>query len=902
MIVLQKRKFLFLMICICFSLHGFTQITQQEAIDALQQRNIPEDTLMARLVAKGIDPTQIQPEDLPAFQKVVEQTITEIERDFEARENAQSAESTIDEITSQKPDGPEITPEPASTLLPESSSAPEVSGIYGHDIFNENSLFLRLSNTSVKPPDSYILGEGDKIGISIFGASVENQTHEINKDGFISPSNQNRILLKGLTWAAAKESLKKNFSRYFAFNSDQFEATISYARNITVNVLGETQTKGSVVVPATNTVFNVLASAGGITEKGSVRAIKIISTSREQVIDVYSFLRNPSNQSTYFLNENDIVFVPTAQKVVEIKGAVVNPMKYELLERENLKDVLALAGGLNPDAYQKDIQIKRFIDDQRIVTNINLREILASNSDYELYNGDEIVISAIQSPVSNIVTIEGAVLKPGQYERTENMRLSALIQQSVLKETARRDFGYMLRFNADSTFSYERININQVLNAAGTSADPILRSRDQVVIQEQAFYADAYSFQVTGAVRSPGTFDFNPASRLNLDDAILLSGGLLPDAAPFAFVIRKMQDEPKTVDYIPVNVQTVLANPGSPDNINLMPNDLVRIVSKANYRDEFYVKVSGAVRQPGIYEFDPKLQLTDFLRLAGGLKFSAATNKIDISRVVFRENEPTQNAEYTVEVDRDLSLINSEINFSTMMPFDHIYVREIPDFELQQTVILKGEVRYPGEYSLIADNERLASIIDRAGGLTEEANADAAALFRANDSLGFVVIHLDKALKQPNSVWNTILYDRDTILVPKQEDLVLIEGAINATELYKSEYLNGRNQIAVNFEGEKNALYYVNEYAAGLSDNGSRKKITVEQPNGKIEKSKSFLFFRSYPKVQKGATITVGTKPPKEEREQREKEPVDWNSVLRDVVAQATTILTLVLLVNNINK
>ena len=153
-----------------------------------------------------------------------------------------------------------------------------------------------------------------------------------------------------------------------------------------------------------------------------------------------------------------------------------------------------------------------------------------------------------------------------------------------------------------------------------------------------------------------------------------------------------------------------------------------------------------------------------------------------------------------------------------------------------------------------------------------------------------------------NSVWNIILKDRDTLYIPKEEDLVIIEGAINATEQYRTEYLDGKNQIAVNFEGEKNALYYVNEYAAGVSDNGSKKKILVQQPNGKIEKPKSFLFFRSYPKVQKGARIKVGTKPVKPEREQSEKEPVDWNNVVRDVVAQATTILTLILLVNNINK
>lgn len=872
------------------------QVTPDLALSELERRNISEDTLRARLLAKGIDPDSIQPDQIASFQKVIEETIQEIESDRNtAAEKVQPVETIPTPVEKQMP-GNEM-PKP-----PKTASEKPKSGIYGHDMFGENSLFVRLSNTNVKPPDSYVIGEGDKIGIAIYGSSVANFNLEVNQDGFVTPSNMPRILVKGLKLGDAKESMKRVFARYYAFSEGQFESTISYSRNITVNVFGEVQSTGSITVPATNTVFNVLAAAGGPKDVGSVRQIKIISSSGEKVIDVYKFLTDPSNNSTYYLSENDIVFVPTAQKIVQIVGAVIRPMKYELRTGENLKDLIQLSGGLKPNAFQKDVRIVRFVNDQQIVTNINLRDILNGFNDYELYNGDRIEISEIEAPALNVVTIQGAVIKPGEFENKSEMRISSLLAQSELKPTARRDFAYVLRYNTDNSYSYERVNLNDALNQPNGPADVLLRNGDRVIVQDQSVFADERSFQVNGAVRKPGEFNISPTDNLRVFDAILLSGGLQPSAADFGFVIRRQPDEPKTVDYIPISISDIIANPSSSDNISILPNDLIRIADKSTYREEFFVKVSGAVRQPGEYSFDPNLGIIDFLRLAGGLSFSAASNKVDVSRIIFRENEPTRIAEYTVEVDRDLTTVMSDDDFSTLMPFDHIYVREIPDFELQETVVLKGEVKYPGEYSLISGNERLASIVDRAGGLTEEANAEASALFRRQDSVGLVIIHMEKALNNPNSFWNVIIQDGDTVFIPKQEDLVYIDGAINAEELYRADYLRNGNKIAVNFEGEKSALYYINEYGAGVSDKGSRRFITVEQPNGKIEKPSSFLFFRSYPKVQKGATVSVGRKPIKQPKAEGEKEPVEWNSVLRDVVSQATAVLTLVLLLNNINR
>src|SRR5690606_114867 len=133
------------------------------------------------------------------------------------------------------------------------------------------------------------------------------------------------------------------------------------------------------------------------------------------------------------------------------------------------------------------------------------------------------------------------------------------------------------------------------------------------------------------------------------------------------------------------------------------------------------VQVQGAVRQPGTYLYDKSLSLKDALTLAGGLRLEAATNRIDIFRVLIQDNQPTQTVVATVEIDRDLNTLNYDGGELPLEPFDIIVVRQVPDFEILQPVIIQGEVKYPGTYALIADNERVSDIIDRSGGLTPEA-------------------------------------------------------------------------------------------------------------------------------------------------------------------------------------
>ena len=164
------------------------------------------------------------------------------------------------------------------------------------------------------------------------------------------------------------------------------------------------------------------------------------------------------------------------------------------------------------------------------------------------------------------------------------------------------------------------------------------------------------------------------------------------------------------------------------------------------------------------------------------------------------------------------------------------------------------------------------------------------------------MINLDDILKNPSEPSNITLLSGDVINIPKNRDLVTIGGFVNLDEEYAQGFLRGENSISVAFRGEKSAKYYVDNFAAGVSDEGAPSEIKVQFADGHVQKTKKFLFFNTYPKVKRGSIITVGQKEIKAVEEPGEKEKVDWGIVLRDTLTQATAVLTILILVDQLGK
>ena len=898
----MKRLFgILLLLVLSTSLVPAQKTNPGAARKELKDKGIAENEVKKRMLERGFDIDNINPANerqVLAAEKALEEVIKEIE--MEALETV--VNESADEIKEAVEEGKALDVAIAEELVEAQNENAETprTRIYGQQIFRDKTIDVFTSAENLTPSPSYILGSGDKITISIWGASQEDATYQINSEGYIKPSKMPRISLKGKTFEVAENLLRSRYAQYYNFRKEEFEVTITYSRTVTISILGEVFNPGSFTIPAVNTAFNALVASGGPSNIGSVRNIRFIRGGvPTRIIDVYEFMNDPTVQEQFYLQENDIIHVGTIGRTVKISGSVRKPFVFELTEGENLKKLFEYAGGLTNNAYQGNIRIKRFVADKEKIIDVNLRDLNSRGQDFVLQSGDVVEVQKIANSYKNFVVIKGAVEFAGQFEFTPGMRIADLVRRGILLEGARTDVAFLLRTQPDGTMVYERINVEEVLQSPNSPSNIALQPKDRLRILSQGVYVDQAKISVSGSVRNPGELDLDTETDLKLDEAIILSGGLRPDATDFAYIYRVNPANRKEKEYIRVNLRNAVDNPESSDNLTLKPRDRIDVLSQFTFTDQSFVKIAGAVRIPGEYKFDESLGLKDILTLAGGLKRQAAKNRIDISRVIITTNEPTKVVIATIEVDSELNIISGE-DFK-IQPFDQIIVRSVPEFELQQNITIEGEVTFPGTYALIDVNEKLLSIIKRAGGLTKEAFPEGATLNRTKNNTGFVIMRLDKVLDEPASQYNFILKEGDRIFIPKERDLVSINlGATLASQLYPDKLLEA-GKLNVAYHEGKNAMWYIEEYAAGIGERGKKSLISVEHPNGQIERTKGFIVNR-YPSVEKGSIISIGKKKVDADKEKRERgEDIDWGKVLADSISQATAILTVILLVQRLN-
>jgi protein involved in polysaccharide export with SLBB domain len=763
---------------------------------------------------------------------------------------------------------------------------------WGQQIFRDKSISTFRQSQDVKPPDSYILGAGDQVSISIWGYSQENLMFEINKDGYIKPEAMPRINLKGVPLGKAKELLRSRFSTYYRFKPEEFEVSIYFARTITVHIVGEVYNFGSFSLPAMNTAFNALAFAGGPTDIGSVRNIKLKRGGRtlDQSIDIYEFLLNPSAQDKLYLEENDYIYVPASEKLVTISGAVNRPNRYELKGNESLKEIIKFAAGLKDNAMTANCVIKRYVNDIEQLLNVSVQNVLTGTESVELRNGDDIIIDAINKPYDNFLNIEGTVDFPGEYAVDNNLRLSELLQKARLNNESRRDTAYIVRTSKDNIVKYIKVNLAALLSNPNSSENVELLAEDRVIIFSKKNINTVKTVSIKGQVKTPGSYPFSEDLRVR--DLLLLSNGLTLEATDFAYIERFNIKNSKEKQYIRINVEKILKDAKDKDNIKLQPLDVINTFSNLIYTNTSNVTVSGAINKGGAYQYAKGLTVNDLLLLSGGFKEEASPKRVEVYRVIIQENEPTKTIATTIGFDKNLNVISGDPN-TEVQPYDKIIVRTVPDFQLQMMVTLEGEVTYPGEYALTSRNETISSVVARAGGLTKEGFAPGTKILRAKDEKGAIIIRLDEALKNTNSNNNIVLKDGDVVTIPKTKDLITIY-----TTGTKSREVNVQADSVVNvpYYVGKNAKFYIDQYTGGLYRDKKIKwkDVYVESPNGKILKSKNFLLFKTFPKVDIGSSIKVGLEiKDQEQKEQKRKDP----EALEKTIQRTTMIASLITLI-----
>ena len=666
--------------------------------------------------------------------------------------------------------------------------------------------------------------------------------------------------------------MSNRFSSFYVFNKDQFALTLNTSRTLNINIFGEVDRSGSYTTSALNTALNALAVAGGPTENGSVRKIQIMRGNVKKVLDVYAFMRNPILQFDFYLQNNDIIYVPPAEKIVTLQGAVNRPMRYELIDDEGIPELISFAGGLQANVYTEFVQIERFENNTVVLKDYSLDDILKKKIKVELKRGDIVRFKAINTPLTEVVSINGAVDYTGNYDLGSTKTVSALLKKARLKPEAKLDQVFLIRTNLDQSTSITSLDASAILS--GKTADMNLQKKDEVVVYEQSRFVDLFNISVLGEVRNPFERPFRYDQKITIKEALGLAGELKPSASVNAYVYRTNPFNPKKTEYLAVNL-------AEQSSFSLVPGDQLVVLNKDEYKQDFNVRIAGEVNNPISVRYDSSLKLKDLVQLAGGVTLGSNLNRVDIFRLKFRANQTPEKQLLSLTVDPDFNVLSG--TQLELQPLDIVVVRRVPEFQLQEFVTINGEVKTPGVFAVTSKRYQFSNLIEQAEGFNQYADIENVSLIRYSDSSGLVVFNAADALRNKGDLAkDPILLDQDLITVPRLNNIVKIET-------YGTRYILGQNQktLQVNYQGSHSAKWYIRNFAGGFDKRADRASVLVVRENGLIKKTSRFLFFKNYPNVTYGDRIVTNMKPPKPETTKKE---VDWDKFMTRILAFGSTL------------
>ena len=863
----------------------------------LQKRGLNETEVRARLMENGIDVDNIPPTEYANYQgrvmKIIDQMVAEKNKSKAEVAPAAAAVATGGEaVVLSAEDAPQTTSGEAAAeeALEEALKENHVSttagdNIYGHSLFTGTSMDVFRTTDGAQAPDTYVLGEGDEIHISIFGSSQTEIHQRIGSDGSIQPAGSSKIFLKGMTLAQGREAIRSKLASHYSFRPDQIAVTITTARTVSVSIYGEVGVQGGFTLSALNSAFNALAAAGGPTAMGSIRNIQMSRGGKTNSLDLYKYMTEPSAGINYDLQNGDVLFVPVADKIVRLEGAVNRPMRYEMVAGETVKDLLRYAGGVRYNAYPDYLQIERYSNDEVIYLEYKLDDILKGSQRIELKNGDVVRVRESNKPVEKYVSISGDVFYSGRYSYEKNLTLKALIDKAQPRYTAMTDFVFVERTRPDETVEVLTVPFPGI----DGNPDFELEPRDAVRVKEQATYSDIATIEVSGQVREPFSRKFGINDRMTVEQAIGYAGGLKPSVFPVAYIFRTDLTNPSKKEYIRI----LLDKDG--DTL-LQPGDRLRIYDNTTYTNIGEVRISGAVKNPVSTEFDPSISVHDLIEMAGGFEVGAAYDRVEVFRIIISKKDEVKLDLITLKVDDNYNPIGG----FELQPYDHIVVRRTPNFTKGRTVEINGRVKYPGAYVLEDNRTQLWEVIQMAGGLLDDADPYAR-LFRTYRNRGNIGLDLRKVKSGKGSLKaDPILMDGDVINIVRMENTMTIrELGTRMAQYVPDEYSSSQKTIV--YQGSHNAAWYIRHYAGGFDKMADKNSVTVTFPNNQSESTKRGLFWiRRYPKVEPGGVVTLRLDDEKRERVEKPKEKIDWGNELRTSLSTLTSVISLVILVDRL--
>ena len=526
----------------------------------------------------------------------------------------------------------------------------ESNRIFGLEVFRGDDLSFE-PNENLATPESYVLGPGDQLQIEVFGDSEASYSRTISPEGFINISQVGQVQLAGLSIREAREKIRRQLiSKYASIGGSRPSTTVSITlrniRTIQVNVMGEVAMPGTFRLSSFATVFNALYHAGGVTDDGSLRAIKLVRGGEPvAVVDVYGYLFNGRSDSDLPLKEGDIIIVPTYVNLVHATGNVKRPMYYELAEGETLSDLIQYAGGYANNAYRDDVRVVRQSGLERQIYTVAQADAVS----FAMQDGDEVTVRSTMDRFANRVEVKGSVFRPGPYELGGDIATVGQLVRAAggLKEDAFTGRAVLVREKDDLSFESLSVDLGGILS--GKAKDIPLRKNDILTITGLRDLSDPGTMTINGYVRNPGVFPY--AANTTVEDLILLAGGLLDGASTARVDVARRVVDPASLQPLDEIGETfsfpladgLLVDGG--EHFTLQPFDVVSVRKSPAYKTQSFVRIEGEVNFPGEYVLlSDGERASDVIRRAGGLTGQAFLRGGTLTRRLTEEEAAVQNS------------------------------------------------------------------------------------------------------------------------------------------------------------------------------------------------------------------------------------------------------------------
>ena len=601
--------------------------------------------------------------------------------------------------------------------------------------------------------------------------------------------------------------------------------------------------EGNITVPGVGQV-----NLGGLTIEASKAKL------RQSMLRTYPTLASGSSSLNLTLGETRTIRVT-------IVGANRSG-SYNISSLSSVYAALSVAGGPLSTGSFRSIELIR---DNKLFTKVDLYNLLVKgdqSSNLRLRDNDVIRIPSYQCRVE----LSGQVKRAGLYEALPGESFGTLLSYAGGFD----DTAYTASVKLIRNGEKERL-VKDIISSQYASTQP--QTGDLYMVGR---ILDRYSnrIKISGAVFRPDMYEWTQGIRIA--DLINKADGLREDAfVERAVLIRQRADLTREMGSI--NLSKALANDPL-HNILLQKEDELLVSSKVEMTDSLKVTLLGEVHMPGEYHYIAGMTLKALILNAGGFTDASSAN-IEVAHLIIRDTVSGTDARSS-EIER--IRLTDTLSFSqldiALRPYDVVTVRKKPTYTKPETVLVAGQVQFPGPYALSNARERVSDVFKRAGGALPDANIAAAYIKRFKsdeerkritedarrlqllfaDSSATVLkdvekeydripLNLERILDRPGTTEDVVLQSRDELVIPRFDAQVRVSGAV-------------LQSTQIPYDKGAGFRYYISA-AGGYSRDAWRKSAYVIYANGKSATARRFLFFKSYPNVQAGAEIIVPKEP-----------------------------------------